>query len=223
MNSLLQLLTSKRDAIVARWLDRTLEGYAADKTHFLKQEQDRFRNPVGHALRENLPVLLEALLLGRPAGASRSELDAIVRMRAIQDFNAAQAVSFIGLLKELVRQELRSGRQIEPDESAYAEFEARIDELALLASDLYAQCRDQIRQIKANELRRRAYVIERANRAALPRTVSASFQSDREPSGDLCFNSHELVSTRRADGLGKPSRGRDEHVKPVKEVTSNSS
>lgn len=163
MNLLLQLLTNKRDAIIARWLDRTLEGYAEDKTHFLKQEQDRFRNPVGHALRENLPVLLEALLLGQPAGASRSALDAIVRMRAVQDLSPAQAVSFVPLLKDVMREELRIGRQIEPNESDYAEFEGRIEELTLLASDLYAQCRDQIRRIKANEVRRRTYVIERAN------------------------------------------------------------
>ena len=131
MNLLLQLLTSKRDAILARWLDRTLEGYAADRTHFLKQEQDRFRNPVGHALRENLPVLLEAPALGQPAGASRSALDAIVRMRAVQDFSPAQAVSFVPLLKDVVREELRICRQIEPNESDYAEFEGRIDELTL--------------------------------------------------------------------------------------------
>jgi hypothetical protein len=164
VNLLLQLLTSNRNAIIARWLDRTLEVYAADKTHFLKQEQDRFRNPVGHALRENLPVLLEALLLGQPAGASRSALDAIVRIYAVQDLSPAQAVSFVPRLKDVVREELRSGQQIEKKESGYAEFEARIDELALLASDLYGQCRDQIRRIKANELRRRTHVMERAGR-----------------------------------------------------------
>jgi hypothetical protein len=163
VNLLQQLLTSKRDAILARWLDRTLEGYAADKTHFLRQERDRFRNPMGYALRENLPVLLDTLLLGQPAGASRSALDAIVRIRTVQDLSPAQAISFVPLLKDVVREELRIGRLIEPSESAYAEFEGRIGELALLASDLYAQCRDQIRRIKANEVRRRTYVIERAN------------------------------------------------------------
>jgi hypothetical protein len=113
-------------------------------------------------------VLLETVLLGQPAGASRSALDAIVRMHAVQDLSPAQAVSFVPLLKDVVREELRSGRQIAQYESAYAELAARIDDLALLASDLYAECRDQIRRIKANELRRRTFVMERASRAAMP-------------------------------------------------------
>jgi hypothetical protein len=88
-------------------------------------------------------------------------LDNIVRIRAIQDFTASQAVSFPFLLKQIIRAEF------EPDALPYSEelaaLEARIDELALLAFDLYVKCREQVFEIKANEIKRRAFILERAH------------------------------------------------------------
>jgi hypothetical protein len=165
VDPLMRLLIIKKDAILGRWLDRALDVYAADKAHFLKQESDRFRNPVGHAHKESLSAVLEALLAGRPAGESLAALDAVVRIRAVQDLTPAQAVSFVPLLKEVLREEVKGGRpRIDAETDGLAEIEARIDELSNLASDLYGGCRDQIARIKANERLRRTYVMERACR-----------------------------------------------------------
>jgi hypothetical protein len=213
VNPLLQLLASMREAVVARWLDRILEGYAADQVHFLRQEQDRFQNPVGHTLRENLPVLLEAVLLGRQTGASRSAMDAIVRLRAVQDFSPAQAVSFVPLLKDAVREELRNCRLIEPQERGHAELETRIDELARLAAELYARCRDQIRRIKADELRRRSFVMDRAGRADVRNSVSAGPEPDRDAASFPCGPGYATISSRRPSSPRKLSVQSDDIIK----------
>jgi hypothetical protein len=158
---LLEFLARKKDAIGRLWLERTLQGYAKSTSGFFVEEQDRFRNPVGYTLKENLPVLFAALLLGRASGESDRALDAIIRVRAVQDFSASQAVAFIFILKDIVRQELRGERRIDPDGSALAAFEKRIDALALLAFDLFVRCREQICAIKVNDVRRRTYVSQR--------------------------------------------------------------
>ena len=158
---LLEFLARKRNSIVGAWLQRIVQGYAESTSRFLMQEQDRFRNPMGHVLRENLPALFDALLQGGATVDLEPRLDPIVRMRAVQDFSASQAVSFVFLLKEVVRQEARGDRQIDPDGSALAAFESRIDGLALLAFDLFVRCREQISDIKANELRRKYYIGDR--------------------------------------------------------------
>ncbi|MBZ5497236.1 MAG: RsbRD N-terminal domain-containing protein [Acidobacteriia bacterium] len=165
MECLLKYLACKKKAIVAQWLEGTLRGYEESTARFLLYEQDRFRNPVGHTLKESLPALFDALLDKEAAVAIESRLDAIIRMRAVQEFSASEAVSFVLLLKEIVRQELRSNSQIDPDGNDFASFEARVDGMALLASDLFVKCREQIRAIKADDARRRLYLRERMRSA----------------------------------------------------------
>jgi len=47
------------------------------------------------------------------------------------------------------------------DEGSLAAFEGRIDGMALVASDLFVRCREQISEIKARSARRQAFVAER--------------------------------------------------------------
>ena len=132
--------------IVERWFARTAEAYPALTTQFLSAEPDRFRNPVGHALRENLGALTGELFGAMDAGKIAAALDGILRIRAVQDFTPSQAVGFMFLLKPIVR-ELAAG----DDPSA---LERRIDQLALAAFDVYMQCREQLSEIRVNEVKR---------------------------------------------------------------------
>lgn len=152
-----EALERKRSAILKEWIARTLQSYADQTSRFLLDEKDPFRNPVGHALKEGLPVLFDELVGGMDAARITPALDSIVRIRAVQDFTASQAVAFVFLLKRIVHEEL-AGENL-------AALEERIDELALLAFDLFMKCREKIYEIKANEARRRVFVMERAQRA----------------------------------------------------------
>jgi hypothetical protein len=182
---LLHYLTRNKDAIVTRWLDITLAGYEADRIHFLKHEQDRFRNPVGFAFRENLPLLYDALLLGRPCSEVAAELDMLMRLRAVQNFDPAQAVSFVFLLKEMVGEAILRNPQVGADASALADFGDRVDGLAHYASSLYAACRKQICRIKANEARRRTFVLERARPSGRAIEAPVNLDTSEKSTGDI--------------------------------------
>lgn len=151
-----EALEQKRSAILKQWMTRTLQSYADQTSRFLQEEKDPFRNPVGHVLKEGLPVLFDELLGGMDSAALTPALDGIVRIRAVQDFTASQAVAFVFLLKKIVHAEL-AGEDL-------AALEERIDELALLAFDLFMECREKIYEIKANEAKRRVFVMERARK-----------------------------------------------------------
>jgi hypothetical protein len=163
--SLPGFLALHKDAIVGLWLERALQGYAPDASRFFLQDQDCFRNPVGAALRESLPVLYAALIGEHACAGIEPKLDTVIRMRAVQNFSASQAVAFIFSLKEIVRREMKAGHVTDPDGSALAELDARIDGMALLAFDLFTQCREQISQITANEAGRRTFVSDRISRS----------------------------------------------------------
>lgn len=133
--------------IVERWVEQTLQSYPAETLPFLRGEQDPFRNPVGHALKENLAILAHELLGTMDRKRIAEALDAIVRVRAVQNFSPAGAVRFVFGLREAIQE--TSGAVPES-------LQSRIDELALMAFDQYMSCREEIFRLRMNELRLRA-------------------------------------------------------------------
>jgi hypothetical protein len=81
-----------------------------------------------------------------------SDLDRIIRIRAIEEFLPSQAIGFTLLLKKAVREMLFNESTDRADFKELSEFESRIDKLALLAFDIYIACREKIFNIRINEL-----------------------------------------------------------------------
>jgi hypothetical protein len=127
---------AQREAVARKWLEATLATYPAETSRFLLEDKDPFRNPVGQAFKEALPMLVEEVLGAMDAARVDEALGRIVRIRAVQDLTPARAVSFVFLLKPILRDPAREGR---------------VDELALRAFDLYMQCREKIWEIRARE------------------------------------------------------------------------
>jgi hypothetical protein len=146
-------LANQKQALLEKWLERTLATYPRQTLQFLHDEKDRFRNPVGHTLREGLATLLDEVAGEMDAARIRPALESIVRLRAVQDFTPSQAVGFVYLLREIFAEE--------GEGAGSPAMQKRIDELALLAFDLYMKCREEIFEIKARAAWRQTYVAER--------------------------------------------------------------
>ncbi len=126
-----------------RWLALALEFHSAETARFLGVEKDPFRNPVGHTLRENLAVLLEQLLGGMEPEPARAALENILRIRAVQDLTASQAVQFVFQLRPILRQS--------HPEANHEVLDARIDQLAVWAFEEYVRCRERLADIRIRE------------------------------------------------------------------------
>ncbi len=142
-----------REAIASQWLERVLRTYPVETATFLAHERDPFRNPVGHALKRGLQTLLDEVLLTMNAERLSDALESIIQIRAVQDCSPAKALEFLFQLKPILRQFDSAG---ECDLLC-----SRVDEVALRAFDIYMKCRERIFQARANEARRRVYVLER--------------------------------------------------------------
>jgi len=153
----------KRHLFVQEWLACTLRTYPDHTGRFLREERDPFRNPVGCTLRTALGELTEELFGDFDRARVTASLEAVVRLRAVQDFSPAEALGFILLSRSIARLPGRDGGS-GIDAASLVLLDARIDELVLMAFDLYERCRDEIRQIAARAARRRVYVLERAQR-----------------------------------------------------------
>lgn len=145
-------LQQKAPHIRKRWLNLIIETYPTDSQRFFREQKDPFANPVGTTVSREVESLYHELLHGMDPERLNSSLDAIVRIRAVQDFSPAKAMSFIFLLKKVLREEL--DRKIKESPAAFEELltlESRLDEMALRGFDLYVKCREKIYEIRAKE------------------------------------------------------------------------
>lgn len=134
------------EVILEKWFARTVEAYPGETVRFLAAEKDRFRNPVGSILRENLAVLLREVLGGMEPSRMEPALEAIIRVRAVQELTAIQAVGFVFTLRSLLAEAM-------PGRDGFLVGE-RVDHLALMAFDEYVRCRERLSEIRLNESRR---------------------------------------------------------------------
>jgi len=163
--SLQDLLLRSRSEIVEQWFHSLLASYPADTARFLDSESDPFRNPVGQTSRKALESLFTGIIGAQPVNELRAPLDEIIRIRAVQDFTATDAVGFMMQLKPLLRDRLRGTAATNGNANHLRELEARIDAATLLAFDIYVECREQFYAIKANATRRRTEILlEHMNR-----------------------------------------------------------
>ena len=163
-----EALVARKAAIIRAWLAQTLHTYPEHTSRFLAHEPDPFRNPVGHTLKEALSVLFDELLGDMNPEMIMPLLEGIVRIRAVQDFTAAQAVAFVVLLKKVLREEFKDAIAGSPGANDLEFLEDRIDEMALLAFDLFMRCRERIYDVRVNEAKRRLYLLERMHVRNLP-------------------------------------------------------
>ena len=170
------LLESKRSEIIERWADLALAVYPQGADSFIGREKDRFRNPVGHTTGENLKQLFEALLAGQPAGELAEPIDGIVRIRAIQELSPTQAVGFVFLLKRAIHEQLGEAATDPVYRADLSALHDRIDQMALVAFERYARCRDAIHELRAREAKRNTWsLLKRLER--LPASGEATHRS----------------------------------------------
>lgn len=158
------LLLERKSTILTKWFDKIIESYPADSSDFLKKQKNRFANPVGHTISEGIEDLFDVLVQGSDPEKVYPFLDEIIRIRTVQNFSPSQAVSFIFLLKKVLRVTME--REIKENRLAgeLAILESRIDEMALLSFDIYMKCKERIYEIKADEVKRMTFrLIQRAN------------------------------------------------------------
>ncbi len=152
---LLSLLAERKTSLTERWRQRLFESYPPETAIFLKKEKNRFDNPMGHQLSHGLERILETLVQELDREQILAALDEVIRVRALQNFTPSQALAFIFLLKNVIReelaQELKNG-QFSPE---LQEVESRIDGMALLGFDAYTQRREKLYEIRVTEVRKR--------------------------------------------------------------------
>lgn len=151
--SLNQQLQEKRSSILAKWRTYALSIHENCQLINAGTKQGRFSNPAAYITDKNTGKIFDWLLNPENQGDLLAPLQEICRLRAVQELKPSRALQFIPALKQIIREEVPALLK-----SQYADelwnLDQRIDEMALLAFDIYADCKTRINEIKINEMKR---------------------------------------------------------------------
>jgi len=147
--SLHDLLRQRKEFLLNRWYQRALDEYAGETASFLRRQSDRFANPVAFALKAAAEAIYQALIDDNEV--DRGVLEYAIKIKAVQENDLSKGVAFILLLKETVREAM--GESVPQDK--LADFNARIDQIVSVASEMFVLNRARIAEIAGREALRR--------------------------------------------------------------------
>ena len=153
---LIRLLETKKTFIVKKWFEQVMSGYAPDTATFFKMQKDAFANPVGTTTTTVLKELFDAILEKKDADTISSIVDPLIRIRAVQNFTPSQAVGFILILKNIIRDAVKK-ETADISFKDYVSIENEIDKAVLIGFNTYMACREKIYSLRTNEERNKIY------------------------------------------------------------------
>jgi len=157
-------IAERSEELAEKWADLILGTYPPQTQAVWRPNRERFSNPVGHAILTTTAEIIPLLLAWNNAEAVAGSLTQLVKIRAVQDFAPSQALSFVFLLKKLLRQEFAKELSARGALDELLAFETRVDNLAVIAFDLYVSARDQVQRMRVEEVKRaHVNIVRRAN------------------------------------------------------------
>ena len=160
-------LISQKKNILEKWFEATINTYPQETAKILNKSKNKFDNPVGIATHESLEgvidMLLESMVQSPDIDINEESieqaLDSVIRIRAVQNFSASEAVGFVFELKDIVQNIVGKDIELLSDRK----FDRKVDQIALAAFNRFLKCRESIFLLKATEAKKITYsAFERA-------------------------------------------------------------
>jgi len=157
-------LKKYHDELLKAWFELLINSYPQESVKYFEKHKNTFTNPVGSNIHLAMDNILKELSGEKDADKIYSELEMILRIRAVQDVKASQAVSFImafkPLLAKVLAPDLAKG---EISQAQLEDFYGYIDTLAMLGFDIYVESRELIYQMRIKQIRETNDILQKAN------------------------------------------------------------
>ncbi len=155
------MLLEKKEVLTKKWFDLVLSSYPETTQKIWKSNSDRFTNPVGITTQTVTKELFDLIIEWKDVDAIAKTIEDLIKIRAVQEFAPSRALSFVFLFKKLLRDEFMQDLKKEGRLDELLAFETRIDNLGLIAFDIYTKNRDLITQMRIEEVKRSHHMLLR--------------------------------------------------------------
>ena len=160
------IFSEKKKEITEDWVAAIFGTYEIDTVGFLRSQENAFANPVGNKTKIATAAIIDAL----ETDTMDSEIitpavNELIQVRAIQKFNADQAMSVLFVLKNIIRKHVVPTLSTSEEFADLLELESKIDSLALVGFRIYSECRDKVQRMRVDEFKRKHFqLLKRAER-----------------------------------------------------------
>jgi hypothetical protein len=151
--SLNQQLQEKKQSILAKWQHYVLNSDESHQMLIADKNKGRFSNPAAYVSGKNTDKIFDCLINVDENMDIITPLHDICRLRAVQDVKPSQALQFIPMLKQIIRDELSESQKSKFEKEIW-DLEKHIDKISLLAFDIYVECKNKINEIRIDEIKR---------------------------------------------------------------------
>jgi hypothetical protein len=183
--SLINFLKEKKPGLLDQWKALSLLPFQEGSVFFKSTNQ--FSNPVAWTTEKELNIIYDSITGLVDAKSTDKALDGIVRIRAVQDATPSESTKFLYNFKKLLKDQfkdlnnlkLKNGESISLQE--FIELESVIDDLIYRAFDLYMKCREQLFNIKLDQISKGNPLQENCPSALLDELPGVNFNEQIKP------------------------------------------
>lgn len=151
--SIYKLLQKNEQYILSKWQLAVLS-HAQNNLLTGNTSKGQFTDPVSYIIEKNTAAILKWLIKAADDNDLAEPLEEICRLRAVQNNKPSEALGFIFVLKQIIRESLERENLIRQYAVELGNVDERIDEIAGQAFDFYCACQAQIYELRVNEIKR---------------------------------------------------------------------
>lgn len=151
--TLAEVLEQKRSLIQAMWTEAVIVSYPSESAKFIVENKNKFTNPLGYTLENSINTICCNYLDTANVRECEQAIEALIRLRAVQDFTPSKAIGIMFDFKAIVLSEIRDMVESKDKFNEYLSIEKQIDRMTEYALNFYIECRERVNEIKANEVR----------------------------------------------------------------------
>jgi len=152
---ILNYLKENSSEMIAKWQKAIIDTYPKDAGRFLSINKSQFGNPIGFSLQNDLPKIYNELIGDMNTDILNSSIEAIIKIRAVQDFTPTEASGFINLLKIIIISETKAMMTDKAFADSYFDFDNRITQIIGIAFEKYLEMKLKLSEIQIREVKSR--------------------------------------------------------------------
>lgn len=145
-------LERHREAVTVRWRRLMAGSRSASSGDFIAGRINEFTNPAGAIINRAAAAMFDGLSTAN--SPCIEAIDELMRLRAVQDLPAEEALHFLSLLEDECLKTLRAQGCEELSQEERAHITAKINEMTHQARGRYARCREKIDDLRSRERER---------------------------------------------------------------------
>lgn len=165
-------IAENKAELAEKWGELVLGTYPPETQRIWSSNKNQHSNPVGATIRETTAELVDHLLAWEDPADICASLDKLIKIRSIQSFSPSQALSFVFLFKKLLRDEFFKEMHKSGELDSLLRFEAKLDNLMLMAVDIHSKNLEQIYKLRVEELKRAQHTLLKKARMITDVTTS---------------------------------------------------